>query len=307
MVCRRMAILGARQRDAPAKRALTWPNAWPSQWSDLCTTAVHMLPYRALTLLFVASTGCATDPGADDVTHEWPCGSIQTGGHFGLANIHARYEYDALDNVVWRQETNYEEGPNYGKVTLTESKVFDGNIAIAEELVATNWHTKTTGELLDGRLVRQTFTQYGFGGNSDSIRTGTWTYDGDRVTRIDYEDMTSRRPTGYSVFAYPDDNTQVKRYCWFDDHNGGERCSVVTLIGGADTWTTRLTDDTADGVFDLEETRTLDANGLPTTVEMYSLPSRRLENRTVIERRADGAPLFMDSGWTQTEYLFACE
>ncbi|NVB84457.1 MAG: hypothetical protein HOV81_39145 [Kofleriaceae bacterium] len=265
---------------------------------------------RAFAFLFACSiAGCSTDP--DPRVEEptaWPCGSIETGGTFGLANVHARYEYDDLHNVVWSEETSHEQGPNYGKVLQTETKTFVGKIAVAEELVASDFHLETTRDLVDGRIVGETHIQYRTDGPND-ITNGVWTYDGERVVRTDFKDATTDRPKSYSVFTYPDANTRVERSCWFDYYYGGEHCREVTLVGGADTWTTRLTDESGDGDLDQEEVRTFDANGLPVTIESYDFPggTRKLARRTVIERRADGAPLFMDDGFTQTEYVFSCE
>jgi len=272
--------------------------------------ALAMKSSPTLLALFAASSlvGCATDP-IDEASREWPCGSIETGGHYGLANVHARYQYDDLNNVVWHQETNFEQSANYGKVMMTETKTFEGEIAVAEELVAPNWHHKTTRELAAGRIARTATVQYGLEGNDDVLLSTTWTYEGDRVARLDHKDVSHDRSMGYSLYTYPDADTQVVRSCSVADLNGVERCSTETLIGGEKSWTTRRVDDTSDGAIESETVRTLDANGLPLTTEVFDVNNgtRTLRGTTVIERRADGAPLFMDNGFTQTEYLFACE
>jgi hypothetical protein len=191
----------------------------------------------------------------------------------------------------------------------TETKTFEGRIAVSEERVASGWHEKTARDLLGGRITRETITNFTYNPTSPDIAVGTWTYDGDRVARIDFQDITRNRPSTYSVFTYPGSDTLVDRHCAFDHDRGTEYCSSTTYVGGLETWTNKRRDSDEDGTAEHEVVRTLDTNGLPLTIESYNVRSgiRRLDKRTTIERRPDGAPLFMDDGFTQTEYLFACD
>ncbi len=265
-----------------------------------------MLTRMFATLVAVSLVGCAADP-PDAETTAWPCGSIETGGYYGLANVQARYQYDDLNNVVWRQEINYEDSPNYGNVMATETSLFEGRIAFFEEEVAGSFHRKVRRELVDGRIVRETFTNY-YDARED-VSTAAWTYTGDRVTRIDRSAVSFESPGGYSAFTYADGDTRIERSCNYRE-DGGEDCSTVTLVGGVDTWTTSREDYEDDGADDFEAVRVLDANGLPLMVEGYYLEDgvRTYQTSHVeIERRADGAPLREDNGFTQIEYLFECD
>ena len=260
---------------------------------------------RMFALFAVSLVGCAAE-SPEPETRAWPCGSIETGGYYDLANVHARYQYDDRNNVVWRQEINYEDSPNYGQIIRTETKLFDGDVAFFEELVAGDWHDKTTRDLVDGRIVRSTYANYTY--ETDYFVTSTWTYDGDRVSRIDF-DATDALLSGSSTFTYPDRDTRVERSCG-PDEVGAEECTTTTLVGGVDSWTTSRTDDDGDGSDDYEQVRELDANGLPILIEGYYLSNGVRSERTShveIERRADGAPLHEDNGFTQIEYLFECD
>jgi hypothetical protein len=251
---------------------------------------------RIFIVSFMVVAGCATAP-VDDPKEEveaWPCGSI---ARFNGSDVSStRYAYDDLHNVLWQQKTSL-DGAAAGSVAWTATKTFDGKIAITEEYVEPNSYMKTERSVVDGRIMTETFIQ-----DHEAPLTATWTYADGRVVRIDRQDATGAAK-GYSVFTYPDANTRVERNCTTVDS-----CSTETRLGGVDTYTT-LRQVTADGTSTYEETRTLDANGLPTLSEGAYIKAdgaRDVISHVEIERRADGAPLFVDDGRIETTYQFSC-